>query len=125
MLGKSIKIRSSDGGDFDCHLAVPQAQGQVPAIVLASAVHGVDGDIIAIAEEFAGHGFIAAAPDLFWRTIPGPLSHDDGRTQQRSQPLEQPGFDDGCIRVRRNFNFNDGHVLMIARLKASGVRGGR
>ena len=86
MLGKSIKIRSSDGGDFDCHLAVPQAQGQVPAIVLASAVHGVDGDIIAIAEEFAGHGFIAAAPDLFWRTIPGPLSHDDGRTQQRSQP---------------------------------------
>jgi carboxymethylenebutenolidase len=86
MLGKSIKVRSSDGGEFDCYLAVPQHKGQVPAIVLASAVHGVDDDIIAIAEEFAAHGFIAAAPDLFWRSIPGPLSHDDGRTQQRSQP---------------------------------------
>jgi carboxymethylenebutenolidase len=86
MLGKSIKIRSSDGGEFDCYLAVPHENRQVPAIVLASAVHGVDGDIIAIAEEFAAHGFIAAAPDLFWRSIPGPLSHDDGRTQQRSQP---------------------------------------
>jgi len=86
MLGKSIKIRSSEGGEFDCYLALPHEKGQAPAIVLASAVHGVDDDIIAIAEEFAAHGFIAAAPDLFWRSIPGPLSHDDGRTQQRSQP---------------------------------------
>ena len=39
-----------------------------------------------LAEEFAGHGFIAAAPDLFWRTVPGPLGHDDKRTQERSQP---------------------------------------
>jgi len=30
--------------------------------------------------------YIAAAPDLFWRTIPGPLARDDGRTKQRSQP---------------------------------------
>src|SRR5258708_1231136 len=86
MLGKSIKIRSSEGGEFDCYLTVPQTDGQVPAIVLASAVHGVDADIRAIADEFAGHGFIAAAPDLFWRLIPGPLSHDDDRTKQRSQP---------------------------------------
>jgi carboxymethylenebutenolidase len=86
MLGKSIRIRSSDGGEFDCYLAVPNEKGPVPGIVLASAVHGVDDDIIAIAEEFAAHGFIAAAPDLFWRTIPGPVSHDDGRAQQRSQP---------------------------------------
>src|SRR5260370_11222455 len=86
MLGKSIKIRSSDGGEFDWYLGVPHETRQVPAIVLGSAGHGVDGDIIAIAEEFAAHGFIAAAPDLFWRSVPGPLSHDDGRTQQRSQP---------------------------------------
>jgi carboxymethylenebutenolidase len=54
--------------------------------VLASAVHGVDADIAEIADEFAARSFIAAAPDLFWRTIPGPLSHDDERTKQRSQP---------------------------------------
>jgi carboxymethylenebutenolidase len=86
MAGKSIKIRSSEGREFDCYLAAPDASGPVPAIVLASAVHGVDADIVALAEEFASHGFIAAAPDLFWRTLPGPLSHDDKRTQERAQP---------------------------------------
>jgi carboxymethylenebutenolidase len=86
MPGKWIKVRSSEGGDFDCYLNVPNIGRQVPAVVLASAVYGVDADIIAIADEFAAHGFIAAAPDLFWRTVPGPLSHDDGRAQARSQP---------------------------------------
>lgn len=86
MLGKTIKIRSGEGGEFDCYVAVPDAKGEVPGVVLASAVHGVDADIMAIADELAAHGFIAAAPDLFWRTIPGPLAHDDDRTKQRSQP---------------------------------------
>ena len=36
--------------------------------MLASTVRGVDADIRDIADEFAAHGFIAAAPDLFWRT---------------------------------------------------------
>jgi carboxymethylenebutenolidase len=54
--------------------------------VLASAVHGVDADVRALADEFAGHGCIAAAPDLFWRSVPGPLARDDDRTKSRSQP---------------------------------------
>src|SRR5438105_8038337 len=86
MPGTSMKVRWSEGGAFDCYLNVPEIGTRVPGFVLASAVRGGDGDIVAIGDEFAAHGFIAAAPDLFWRTIPGPLSHDDGRAQQRSQP---------------------------------------
>jgi len=86
MSGKNVKVRSSEGGEFDCYLATPRADGKVPAIVLASAVHGVNADLRAIADEFASHGYVAAAPDLFWRTVPGPLSRDDDRTKQRSQP---------------------------------------
>jgi carboxymethylenebutenolidase len=86
MNGRTIKVRSSGGGEFDCYVATPHAGGKVPAIVLASAVHGVDADLRAIADEFASHGYIAAAPDLFWRTIPGPLGRDDDRTKERSQP---------------------------------------
>ena len=86
MPGKTIKIRSRDGGEFDCYLATPTTEGKVPAIVLASAVHGVNQDLRDLVEEFASHGVIAAAPDLFWRSIPGPLAHDDERTKQRSQP---------------------------------------
>jgi carboxymethylenebutenolidase len=86
MQRRDIKIRASGGGEFDCYLVTPDASGRVPAVVLASAVHGVDADIRAIADEFAEHGYIAAAPDLFWRTIPGPLGRDDNRTKERSQP---------------------------------------
>ena len=86
---KDIKVRSSQGGEFDCYVAMPDAKGKVPAMVLASAVHGVDKDIRAIADEFAAHGCIAAAPDLFWRTIPGPLARDDDRTKERSQPRRE------------------------------------
>ena len=86
MRGKSIKVRSSKGGEFDCYLSLPGASAKVPALVLASAVHGVNGDLRDIADEFAGHGYVAAAPDLFWRTIPGPLGRDDDRTKERSQP---------------------------------------
>src|SRR5688572_4998047 len=86
MPSKDIKIRSRDGGEFDCYLVTPDVARQVPAIVLASAVHGVDKDIRSIADEFASNGYIAAAPDLFWRSIPGPLGRDDNRTKVRSQP---------------------------------------
>ena len=86
MQGENVKIRSSKGGEFDCYIAAPVSGARVPAVVLASAVHGVNGDLCAIADEFAGHGYIAAAPDLFWRTIPGPLGRDDVRTKERSQP---------------------------------------
>jgi carboxymethylenebutenolidase len=86
MDGRNIRIRSSEGHDFDCYLVVPHSVAKAPAVVLASAVHGVNEDLCAIADEFAAHGYIAAAPDLFWRTIPGPLARDDDRTKQRSQP---------------------------------------
>jgi len=86
MPGKNVKVRSSEGDEFDCYLATPRAGGKVPAIVLASAVHGVNADIRAIADEFASHGHIAAAPDLFWRSIPGPLPREDKRTSERAQP---------------------------------------
>jgi carboxymethylenebutenolidase len=86
MPGTTIKLRAREGGEFDCYLAMPTADGKVPAIVLASAVHGVDADIRALADEFASHGYVAAAPDLFWRSLPGPLAGDDKRAAERSQP---------------------------------------
>src|SRR3989449_6085180 len=86
MRGKNVRVRSSEGGEFDCYLATPRAGAKVPAIVIASAVHGVNADVRAIADDFASQGFLAAAPDLFWRSIPGPLARDDERTKQRSQP---------------------------------------
>ncbi len=86
MKNENLKIRSGEGPEFDCYLAVPDGAKKVPAIVLASAIHGVDKDLRGIADEFASHGYLAAAPDLFWRTTPGPLPRDDARLAPRGQP---------------------------------------
>lgn len=86
MSGKTITIRSSNGPGFDCYVALPEGNRKAPAVVLASAIHGVDRDIRAIADEFAAQGFIAAAPDLFSRSVPGPLERDDPRVAPRGQP---------------------------------------
>ncbi len=86
MLKTDTKIRSSEGPEFDCYVVTPDTKHHVPAIVLASAIHGVDTDLRGIADDFASHGYIAAAPDLFWRSVPGPLTRDDPRSQPRGQP---------------------------------------
>src|SRR5215207_8019134 len=89
MPGKTITIRASEGGEFDCYLATPAGDDTAPAVVLACSIDGVDADLRQIADEFASAGILAAAPDLFWRTVPGPLAPDDQRTQERSQPRRE------------------------------------
>lgn len=86
MLKIDIKVRSGEGPEFDCHVVMPAATQAVPAVVLASSIYGVDSDLRGIAEEFACYGYIAAAPDLFWRTRPGPLLRGDRRAASRAQP---------------------------------------
>ena len=72
--------------NFDCYWSTPKGEVKVPAIVLASAVHGVNQDLRGIADEFATRGFLAAAPDLFWRSLPGPIARGDDRAAKRAQP---------------------------------------
>ena len=59
---KPSRIRSSGGGEFDCYLVVPKTDAPVPAMVLASAIHGVDADMRAIADEFAADGYLSPRP---------------------------------------------------------------
>jgi carboxymethylenebutenolidase len=86
MPGEDIKIPAREGGAFDCYLAMPAGDEQTPAVVLACSIDGVDTDLRQIADEFATAGFLAAAPDLFWRTLPGPIPSGDPRTHERSLP---------------------------------------
>lgn len=103
---------------FHCYLPKPDTTRRVPAIVLASAIHGVDEDLRAIADEFASLGYIAAAPDLFWRTIPGPLPHGDDRCRQRSEPRRkklrsgEPDLVSVLVALRNEPTFNGRAVLM-------------
>ena len=56
----NVKIKASEGGEFDCYLATPAGGEPAPAVVLACSIDGVDADLRQIADEFAAAGFIAA-----------------------------------------------------------------
>ena len=86
MRKQDVRVRSSGGGAFDCHLVTPEHRGALPALVLASSIYGDDQDLREVADELAGHGAIVATPDLFWRTEPGALPRGDERARSRAEP---------------------------------------
>src|SRR5580700_11679502 len=64
-----IIIESPDG-TFRTYIARP-AKLPAPAVVVLQELFGVNADIRATCDELAAQGFIAIAPDLFWRQEPG------------------------------------------------------
>src|SRR5688572_4861912 len=61
-----VTIKSFDGGEFDAYLALP-AGGYGPGIVVLQEIFGINSYIRSVADWYAAHGFVAVAPDLFWR----------------------------------------------------------
>jgi carboxymethylenebutenolidase len=64
-----ITIPGRDGA-FDAYIALPKAL-PAPAVVVLQELFGVNGDIRKTCDELAEQGFVAVAPDLFWRQEPG------------------------------------------------------
>ena len=72
-----VTIKSFDGGEFDAYLALP-AGGYGPGIVVIQEIFGVNDYIRSVADWYAAHGFVALAPDLFWRLQRGVQLTDRG-----------------------------------------------
>src|SRR5579862_1732395 len=64
-----IAIESPDG-TFGAYISRP-AKLPAPVVVVLQELFGVNADIRATCDELAAQGFIAIAPDLFWRQEPG------------------------------------------------------
>jgi carboxymethylenebutenolidase len=64
-----ITINGQDGA-FGAYIARPKTL-PAPAVVVLHEVFGVNADIRKTCDELAEQGFIAVAPDLFWRQEPG------------------------------------------------------
>jgi carboxymethylenebutenolidase len=58
------------GGTFAAYIARPKAL-PAPAVVVLQELFGVNADIRKHCDELAEQGYLAAAPDLFWRQEPG------------------------------------------------------
>ncbi len=61
---------NGQNGAFGAYIARPKAL-PAPAVVVLQELFGVNADIRKHCDELAEQGFIAVAPDLFWRQEPG------------------------------------------------------
>ncbi len=69
MTGESLTISAKDGA-FKAYVARPKA-ARGPAIVVIQEIFGVNAVVREVADRLAGEGYLAVAPDLFWRIEPG------------------------------------------------------
>jgi carboxymethylenebutenolidase len=62
---------------FGGYLSLPKG-GNGPAVVIVQEIFGVNAHIRAVCDQYAADGYVALAPDLFWRTQPRiELAYDD------------------------------------------------
>jgi carboxymethylenebutenolidase len=92
-MGSTITLKASDGtGSFSAYLAKP-ASGNGPAIVVIQEIFGVNKDVRQKCDDWAAKGYVALAPDLFWRQEPGiELTDQSDAEWQKAFSLYQ-GFD--------------------------------
>jgi carboxymethylenebutenolidase len=69
-MSESVSISTLDGtGRFDCCLARPEGKPRA-AIVVIQEIFGVNAGIRRKCDKLAVEGYLALAPDLFWRLTP-------------------------------------------------------
>src|SRR4051794_6527610 len=88
-MGK-IRIDTLEGdGGFDAYVAEPEANPRA-AIVVIQEIFGVNEGIRRKCDHWAGKGYLALAPDLFWRLEPG-IELDPDVPDQFNRALELMG----------------------------------
>src|ERR1700679_2451986 len=66
-----VLIEAADKGNFSAYLAAPAGTAKVPGMLVIQEIFGINSTIRAICDEYARQGYLAIAPDLFWRQEPG------------------------------------------------------
>src|SRR4029434_2489732 len=80
MTGTHVTIAATGSATFDSYVASPVSD-KGAGVVIVSTISRVDSDMTYYADALAADGFVASAPDMFWRDADaGPLPWtDDGR----------------------------------------------
>lgn len=84
-MGERITIETADGS-FAAYVARPAA-AKAPAVVVIQEIFGVNAFIREVADGLAAQGYLAIAPDLFWRIEPGLDLTDQGADMQKAFQL--------------------------------------
>jgi len=91
-----IKIPAHDGGAFSAYVALPNVT-PAPAIIMIQEIFGVNQEMRDKCDEMARQGYIAIAPDLFWRIEPG-IELSDNKPEEIERAFE----------LYNNFDINAG-----------------
>jgi carboxymethylenebutenolidase len=83
MAGTSIEIPIAGDARCNAYVARPP-RGSAPAVVLIPPIFGTTPAIESMALGLAGVGYVTVVPDLFWRTLPGPLGYE-GADREKAQ----------------------------------------
>jgi len=88
-----IKLKAADGsGEFSAYVAEPKGK-PAGAVVVIQEIFGVNDSLKATCGELAEMGFIAIAPDLFWRQEPGVNITDKSEAEWKRAFALMNGFD--------------------------------
>lgn len=83
---------STPDGSFDAHVAVPEA-GSGPGMLVLQEIFGVNAYIRSVCERVAELGYVALAPDMFWRDEPGFTVEPDEADGMERAMAKMGGFD--------------------------------
>ena len=100
-----VMIAAADGGRFGAYLALPAGNGPAPGIVVIQEIFGVNHIVREIADDYAARGYLAVAPDLFWRQEPG----------LKLDPATKEGWDK-ALQLYQGFSETKGTEDLIATL---------
>ncbi|NNM57298.1 dienelactone hydrolase family protein [Acidocella sp.] len=114
---REIKLKAADGsGEFSAFVYAPQTQDTCGAVVVIQEIFGVNDSLRATCQTLADMGFIAVAPDLFWRQEPGVSISDKSDAEWQKAFALMNGFD-------QDKGVEDLKVTLAAARKLPGANG--
>lgn len=116
-----LEIPSKDGASFAAYLAVPDKR-PAPAVVVIQEIFGVNAELRAKCDALAEQGFLAVAPDLFWRIEPGVDLTDktEAEWQKAFSLYNKFDVDKGIEDLRATLHTIRGHAWCSGRVGAIG-----
>ncbi len=91
-MSETMSISTPDGA-FEAYVAVPEGSGPWPGVVVIQEIFGVNQIVRTAADRLAKLGYLAVAPDLFWRQEPGVQLTDKSEAEWAHGFKLMQGFD--------------------------------
>lgn len=74
MPGAETSYTTRENERFTGYLTQPAGEEKLPGILVITSIFGIDEEMKALTDAFADDGFLVSVPDIFWRTMPGPVA---------------------------------------------------